>query len=234
MFDTVYQLQFPRNRSVLSSRPLPSFGNGKPWLNQPIRQTSVVFLDLETTGLTPGIEDVTEIAAYRYQNGEIIQRLATLVKPNQPISAQIESITGISNAMVQNAPSQRDALSQLSAFIQPTDVLAGDFIDFDMAHLKAKLPVLGLNPEWLNRNREEVVCTRTLEERLKGLGQKAFLDQLKASLPERPKHRAENDVQNAADLLYAILSSPQPLFQNLVSVQDYLALQGKAFRYQGR
>lgn len=222
------------NFLILPSRALARFGNEKPWLSQPIRQTPIVFLDLETTGLTPGLEDVIEIAAYRYQNRQVIDRFATLVKPNKRISEEIEQITKISNAMVQNSPTQSDALSQLSAFIQPTDVLAGDFIDFDLAHLKTKLPALGLSPEWLNRSRQEVICTRTLEQRLKSLGLKSFLDELKASLPERPRHRAENDVKNSADLLYGIFAAPQPIFQNLVSVQDYLNLQGEAFLYQGR
>jgi DNA polymerase III epsilon subunit-like protein len=236
MFETVFNLNHrPLLPRLLSPSPTPCFGSGKPWLNQPIRQTSVVFLDMETTGLKPGVDDVTEIAAYRYQNGQIIQRFSTLVKPNKPIPPEIEQMTGISNQMVQNAPSQTDALRRLSAFIQSEDVLAGDFIDFDLAHLKAKCPALGLNPEWLSRTREEVVCTRTMERRLNRLvGQQGLADQVKGLLLVRPKHRAENDVQNAADFFYAILAQQHPIFQRMVSVQDYLAFQGKASQYLGR
>ena len=61
---------------------------------------SYVLLDLETTGGNPVNDRITEIAAVRFEQGQEVARWSTLVNPGVNVSAFIERLTGISNAMV--------------------------------------------------------------------------------------------------------------------------------------
>lgn len=65
-----------------------------------MNNTFVVF-DVETTGLVPDKNDITEIGAVKIVNGEIIEKFQTLCKPHCNISAEITKLTGITNEMVE-------------------------------------------------------------------------------------------------------------------------------------
>ena len=62
------------------------------------------FIDVETTGMKPLTDRVTEIAIIRFNaNGES-ERWQSLINPGVPIPAEIQALTGITNAMVRDAP----------------------------------------------------------------------------------------------------------------------------------
>ncbi len=67
-----------------------------------------VLLDLETTGGNAVRDRITEIAAVRIEHGVEVARWSTLVNPGVPISGFIEQLTGISNALVADAPTFDD------------------------------------------------------------------------------------------------------------------------------
>ena len=57
-------------------------------------------IDIETTGLDPRFDDITELAAVRVRNGQIVDSFQELVKPCVPIPRVLEEKTHITNAMV--------------------------------------------------------------------------------------------------------------------------------------
>ena len=63
-----------------------------------------VLLDLETTGATPISDRVTEIGLIRFEDGIEVGRWTTLINPETSISPFIQRLTGITQDMVQNAP----------------------------------------------------------------------------------------------------------------------------------
>ena len=63
-----------------------------------------LLLDLETTGGNPVRDRITEIAAVRMEGGQEVARWSTLVHPGGRIPPFIQSLTGISDAMVADAP----------------------------------------------------------------------------------------------------------------------------------
>jgi len=71
-----------------------------------------VFLDLETTGLSPRDDGITEIGAVILRAGEEPREWSTLVKPPLPIPPEIAALTGITNEMVRDAPRFADNLSR--------------------------------------------------------------------------------------------------------------------------
>ena len=65
---------------------------------------AIAFVDLETTGTTPTGDRVTEIGIVRVHDGQVTDEWSSLVNPECPIPEEIQSLTGISNAMVRAAP----------------------------------------------------------------------------------------------------------------------------------
>ena len=61
-----------------------------------------ISFDLETTGLNPDKDKITEIAACRFINGEFTEKFTTLINPGIPIPKNITALTGITNKMVLN------------------------------------------------------------------------------------------------------------------------------------
>ena len=69
--------------------------------------STFVAFDFETTGLDPYHDKIIEIAAIRFDDGEISDRFETLINPQRNIPAKITEITGISNSMVSSAPDEK-------------------------------------------------------------------------------------------------------------------------------
>src|SRR5450631_4162454 len=65
---------------------------------------ALVFLDLETTGATAHFDRITEIGLVEVDQGRHVGEWSSLVNPERPISPMIESLTGITDAMVAQAP----------------------------------------------------------------------------------------------------------------------------------
>ena len=61
--------------------------------------------DIETTGGYASANGITEIAVYIYDGQQIVDSFETLVNPHQPIPRFVQSLTGITDDMVQLAPS---------------------------------------------------------------------------------------------------------------------------------
>ena len=64
----------------------------------------LAFIDVESTGAHPVRDRITEIAILRIEDGEVVARWESLVAPGQSIPPLIEQVTGISDAMVADAP----------------------------------------------------------------------------------------------------------------------------------
>lgn len=65
---------------------------------------SLIFLDLETTGMAAAQERITEIGLVEVAEGEFVGSWSQLVNPQKSIPPFIQSLTGISNRMVRMRP----------------------------------------------------------------------------------------------------------------------------------
>ncbi|MDP7197106.1 MAG: exonuclease domain-containing protein, partial [SAR202 cluster bacterium] len=95
-----------------------------------LKLNEFIAFDLETTGLNPNEDYITEIAAIRFINGEEKERYATLVNPGIPMPQKVIDITGITDCMVQDAPSIDEVLPQFLDFLKSVP-LVGQNIQFD-------------------------------------------------------------------------------------------------------
>ena len=79
-------------------------------LGTPLSEVTFVVVDLETTGGSATESHITEIGAVKVRGGEVLGEFQTLVDPHEPIPAFIQVLTGITDAMVADAPRIEQAL----------------------------------------------------------------------------------------------------------------------------
>ncbi len=104
---------------------------------------SVIVLDFETTGLSPNYGDrAIEIGAVLIENNVITDRFQSLMNPGFRISSFIESYTGISNNMVQEAPSCEEVMERFADFIGDYPLVAHN-ASFDRKFLDSEFEFIG-------------------------------------------------------------------------------------------
>ncbi len=96
-----------------------------------------VALDIETTDLTPSKGEIIEIAAAKFKKGKIIEQYQSLVNPGRKIPQIIQSITGISDIDVVEAPAISDLIPKFKKFVGDYAIV-GHNIDFDINFLNHK------------------------------------------------------------------------------------------------
>lgn len=97
--------------------------------------TSIVAIDIETTGLDPNRDAVIEIGAIKFNGRRIEDEWTTFINPNRPIPEAITNLTGIDDSMVRSAPRLSDVTGDLQAFIGECPVL-GQNVRFDLGFLQ--------------------------------------------------------------------------------------------------
>lgn len=158
----------------------------------------VAVIDFETTGLSPAQGDrATEIAAVILEKGKVVNRYQSLMNAGVRIPAFIEDLTGISNAMIQSAPSAAEVMGEVSAFIGDYPLVAHN-ASFDCKFWDAELARINLH------RRQAFACSLLLSRRLLPQAPSHKLGALIefANLPVAGRaHRALADAEMAASLL---------------------------------
>ncbi len=119
-----------------------------------------IVLDLETTGLSKHRHKITEIAAIKVRNNEVVDEFQTLVNPETHIPSFITKLTGITNEMVEHEPTIDKILPHFKEFMGGAIIVAHNatfdygFLDHNMqVYMKENLT----NPK---------LCTKKLANRL--------------------------------------------------------------------
>lgn len=95
-------------------------------------------LDIETTGLNPQNDYITEISAIKYRNNRRVDEFSSLVKPDFSIPYYITRLTGIDDAMVADAPSIDEVILSFMDFLAD-DIIAGYNVGFDLSFIAENL-----------------------------------------------------------------------------------------------
>lgn len=183
-----------------------------------ITDLPLVALDVEATGLEPGVDRVVEIACVVFERGDPalgepalrIERHSWLINPGRPIPAEAQAIHHISDEMVRDAPT----FAQITELLLP--VLARGVplaynADFDRAFLVAEFAaarVSPLNPppalrkgvDWV----DPLTWARELQQGEKSRSLSAVAERLGIEIGQA--HRAADDATAAGHVLRAFLS----------------------------
>ncbi|EJY55049.1 Exonuclease RNase T and DNA polymerase III [Alicyclobacillus hesperidum URH17-3-68] len=166
-----------------------------------------VVVDIETTGLDPVVDDIVEIGAVRLVDGEIVDRYQTFVRPSRPIPPDIEELTGISMAMVEQAPGLTDVIPALLAFMGEMPMVAHN-LAFDRAFLQRKCEQAGYSlasgDGICTLNLGRVLAPRLHSHRLEYLTRRLAIAQTSA-------HRALADAEATAKLFVRMAEKAQKL-----------------------
>lgn len=95
-----------------------------------------IAFDLETTGTVAGVDQIIEIGAVRFQNGEPVALFSTLVDPGIPIPPGASAVNGIKDEMVKGQPKIETLLEALTEFCGETPMVAHN-ANFDAQFLTA-------------------------------------------------------------------------------------------------
>ncbi len=155
-------------------------------------------IDVETTGLDPDRDAIIEVAVILFRDADILEEFSSLVNPGRDLPPEITRLTGITQAMVDSAPSMYELRGRLRALLA-NHVLVGHNVTFDLNFLIAERLAIG-NPH---------LDTMTLASILVPEAGRFGLDAL-ARLLQLPNadsgqdHRALADTEQTVELFLAL------------------------------
>lgn len=190
-------------------------------LDTPLRETTFVVVDLETTGMRSGDDAITELGAVKIRSGEVIGEMATLVDPGRNVPPYIVEITGITTAMVTGAPRIEEVLPAFLEFAQGA-VLVAHNAPFDIGFLKTAAARSEI--AWPAFT---VLCTVKLARRILTRDEApsvklSFLARL-FDVGTTPTHRALDDARATVEVLHALIDRVgNQGVHSLTELVDYL------------
>lgn len=175
-------------------------------LKRYLAETTFVVLDLETSGAAPSTgAGITEIGALKVRGGEIIGQFQSFVNPGHALPDFITSLTGITDAMLYDAPEIDQILPTFFEFLgsHHETVLVAHNAPFDIGFLKAA--AISTDFEW-----PDYIVVDTVRIARSALGRDEVLDCKLSTLAEffgatiEPNHRALDDARATVDVLHGI------------------------------
>jgi DNA polymerase-3 subunit epsilon len=162
---------------------------------------AVAVIDFETTGMSPAQGDrATEIAAVIVDGGRVVDHYQSLMNCGVRVPPFITALTGISDAMLREAPPAAQVMREVADFVGDVPLVAHNAA-FDSKFWDAELGRIG------RQRRQDFVCSLLLSRRVFPLAPSHKLGALVdyAGLPVAGRyHRALADAQMTASLLLRI------------------------------
>jgi len=186
-------------------------------LDQPVATAEFLVVDTETNGLAGDACELTEVGAVLVGGGELHERWETLVSVRAPLSRGIQRFTGITQAMVDEAPPAEAKLPELADQLRGR-VLVAHSGAFDRRVLRQAFDRAAL--DWPN---PPLLCTVALARRLHPLARQRRLRALAESLgiDVDVSHRALADAETCARVFCALFPR---LCAHAGTLRDALAL----------
>lgn len=192
-----------------------------------LEEATYVVFDVETTGLSSQYDKIIELAGVKMQGGEIIDRFERFVNPHEPLSAFTTELTGITDAMVKDAPEIDDVLRDFHKFSQDT-VLVAHNASFDMGFINKGYKRFGLKVD-----KQPVIDTlelsRTVNPDMKSHRLNVLCKRYGVSLEQH--HRAIYDAEATGYLAMKLLKQASEQF-NMQSHKDLNSQVGKGDAYK--
>ena len=170
-------------------------------INGPIEDTTFVVFDIETMGFNSHEHEIIEIGAMKIKGTRFIETFNSFVNPKRKIIPRIVELTGITQDMVDNAPTIEEILPKFLEFIKDSFLVAHN-ATFDMGFIKRDLKkYLGL--DFKAPVIDTIQMTKDLYPDLKGYNLDRLNKAFKLTLENH--HRAIDDATATAKLFVMLL-----------------------------
>nr|WP_298999085.1 exonuclease domain-containing protein [uncultured Allomuricauda sp.] len=158
-------------------------------------------LDIESTGGQYNEEGIMEIAIYRFDGHEIIDRFMSLVNPEREIQPFVSKLTGINNKMLRTAPKFHEVAKRIVEITEGAVIVAHN-AQFDYRILRTEFRRLGYDFQ------RKTLCTVDLSKKLLPEAESHSLGKLVRSLgiPMSDRHRANGDALATVKLFKLLLA----------------------------
>ncbi|TDQ11103.1 exonuclease domain-containing protein [Pedobacter metabolipauper] len=159
-------------------------------------------VDIETTGGFASGNGITELSIQVHDGVSIIDSYETLINPQQDIPEYIEALTGISNAMVRNAPVFSEVAEIIYNYLHDKIFVAHN-VNFDFSFIKHQLSLSGFDLQC------KKICTVRLSRKILPGHSSYSLGKLcnALNIGINNRHRAGGDAEATAELLTLLLES---------------------------
>lgn len=170
----------------------------------------LVFVDIETNGLSPASGRIIEVAAIRVENGEVVQELTKLIDPGTPLPYFTTKLTGITDNDMRGAPAFAEVAEELHQILDGAVFVAHN-VNFDYSFIKQEFARIGRDFDPLK------LCTVRLSRAL----YPEYKSHKLANLIERhgftydARHRAYDD----AHILWQFLQHVETAFEQDILIQ---------------
>lgn len=171
---------------------------------QLLNEVDFVVVDTETTGLRPGPDRVIEVAALRLRGGRVIDTFQSIVNPGRHLPPFIVKFTGITQEMVEEAPTAREILPDFFQFIDDA-TLVGHNLAFDINFLTHEARLL--RKHCAMDGLDTILLARRFLPGLKRFKLDTVAQHLK--IPANNRHRALGDVETTAAVFSRMLEIAQ-------------------------
>lgn len=173
-------------------------------------KNKVVFFDLETTGLDVAQDRICSIAikVYKPDLTEVIYDYYSLINPQMEIPTDASDIHGITNTMVQDAPTFAEAAKIIQHLFTDSVIVGYNIMQFDLAMLQQEFKRNGLVGILECEYVDAAVIFKRKEERTLSAALKFFCNQ-----EMQDAHNAQADVDATVDVFKAQLSRYSDLAQ---------------------
>ena len=184
-----------------------------------------VCFDLETTGFSAKKDRITEIGAVKIENGVITDTFSTFVNPERPIPPKITELTGITDAMVSDAPSDTDAVADFLEFCGDA-VLVAHNAPFDTSFIREVCSKMGR--EYTYTSIDTVAICRNILKDIKNCKLDTVAKFLR--LPDFNHHRACDDANILAHIFLLLIQRLQEDFEIESTAQINTKIAGGDFK----
>ncbi len=175
-------------------------------------------VDIETTGLSPSTEKITEIAIYIHDGKKIVKEFASLINPEKKIPYRITQMTGINNRMVEDAPKFYELAKKIIELTEDK-IIVGHNVRFDYSFIRSEYKSLGY--DYQRKTLDTIKLSRKFIPGQPSYGLGNLCKALK--IDNHARHRAEGDALATTKLFELLLSlENSPENTNLNGMQSSL------------
>ena len=174
----------------------------------------IAFIDLETTGVNLSTDRIVEVAIIKILQDGTRQIKRKLINPGMPIPQQSIDIHGITDEMVKDAPTFKQAANELKQFIENCDMGGYNSNRFDIPMLMEEFLRIGMVIDLSTRRMIDVQhIFYTMEPRTLSAAYKFYCEKELISA-----HSAEADVSATIDVLLSQIKRYPQLGNSLESI----------------